>query len=202
MELWTNFLNWVATTVGWRYVAAAGVVFVAILLSGIIAGSIGRGSTKRMITLTDRRERSSAVTALIGAARKASVWNTLSVLQQDQVEQQAGDADTHVRMLPVAGSDLAADWAAHEIAAMKKSSVSFGFEAEQTLLVVRDRLVEWQNHPGRAKRLFKADLDSWEYESTLTDQELVHQQKAWQAQQDETVSLDSFMADQPVGTKA
>ncbi|MEO7124333.1 MAG: hypothetical protein ABI400_14725, partial [Lacisediminihabitans sp.] len=47
----------------------------------------------------------------------------------------------------------------------------------------RDRLIEWQARPSRAKKLFKNDVDSWAYESSLSDQDLVHQQKAWSAQQ-------------------
>ena len=82
------------------------------------------------------------------------------------------------------GAALASEWTAHEIADMKRNSVSFSFQAEQTLLVVRDRLIEWQAKPSRAKRLFKNDVDTWAYESSLSDQDLVHQQKAWSAQQE------------------
>jgi hypothetical protein len=93
------------------------------------------------------------------------------------------EAEIRLRLLSMPGASLASEWTAHEIAEMKKNSVSFSFQAEQSLLIVRDRLIEWQGRPNRAKRLFKNDLDSWAYESSLSDQDLVHQQQAWSAQQ-------------------
>ena len=82
----------------------------------------------------------------------------------------------------VTGASLASDWCAHEIAMMKKNAVSFSFQAEQSLLEFRNRLIEWHERPSRAKKLFKNDLDSWAYDTSLADQELVAQQQAWAAQ--------------------
>jgi hypothetical protein len=123
------------------------------------------------------------------------VWNTLSAPEQSHIESLAGEADIRVRLLPVAGSTLAADWAVHEISEMKKNAVSFSFQAEQSMINFRDRLVEWQAHPNRAKRLFKNDLDAWAYDDSLADQDLVRQQQAWAAQQAESKSaLDAYTA--------
>ncbi len=202
MQIWNYILDWVAANGGWAHLISTAVVpFVAILVAGIIAAAVGRGSTKRAIALSDRETKASAVTALISAARKAAVWNTLSVPEQSHYGHLLSEADIRLRLLPAPGTALAADWAAREIADMQKNAVSFSFQAEQTLFNFRDRLIEWQAHPSRAKRLFKNDLDSWSYDNSLADQELIHQQQAWSAQQEETGSLDAFAAPDPA-TKA
>src|ERR1700712_4156337 len=183
MQWWTDFLDWINSTDGWRIVSTAVIPFVAIVVAGVVAASIGRASARKVIALSEREVRASAVTALISAARKAAIWNTLAAPEQQHIDHLIGDAEIRLRLLPVAGTNLAADWAAHEIAGMKRNAVSFSFQAEQSLLVFRDRLIEWQGRPGRAKKLFKNDLDSWAYDSSVSEQELVHQQQAWAAQQ-------------------
>jgi hypothetical protein len=183
MQWWNDFLGWLSSDDGWRIISGAVIPFLAILIAGIVAASIGRGSAKRVIALSDREVKASAVTALISAARKAAVWNTLPAPEQQHIDHLIGDADIRLRLLPVPGTALAADWASHEIIGMKRNAVSFSFQAEQSLLVFRDRLIEWQGRPSRAKRLFKNDLDSWAYDSSLSEQELVHQQQAWAAAQ-------------------
>jgi hypothetical protein len=197
MQLWTNFVDWLSSDDGGRIVSTIIVPFVAIIIAGVIAAAVGRGSTKRMIALSDRETKASAVTALISAARKAAVWNTISAPEQAHVEHLIGEADIRLRLLPMQGTALAADWARHEIVDMQKNAVSFSFQAEQSLLTFRDRLIEWQSHPSRAKRLFKNDLDSWAYDSTLSDQELISQQQAWAAQQTEAGSLEAYAAPDP-----
>lgn len=183
MQWWNNFVDWFESADGWRIVSTAIIPFVAIVVAGIVAAVIGRISTRRVIALSEREVRIAAVTTLLSAARRASIWNTLSVGEQPAADQAAIDAEIRLRLLGVPGASMASEWTAHEIADMKRNSVSFSFQAEQTLLVVRDRLIEWQARPSRAKKLFRNDLDSWAYESSLSDQDLVHQQKAWNAQQ-------------------
>ena len=183
MQWWNDFLDWLNSDNGWRIVSTAVIPFVAIVVAGIVAALIGRASARKVIELSEREVRASAVTALISAARKAAVWNTLPPPEQQHIDHLIGDAEIRLRLLPIAGTALAADWARHEIAGMKRNAISFSFQAEQSLLVFRDRLIEWQGRPSRAKRLFKNDLDSWAYDSSASEQELVHQQQKWAAQQ-------------------
>ena len=183
MQWWTDFLDWLNSDNGWRIISTAVIPFVAIVVAGIVAAAIGRASARKVIELSEREVRASAVTALISAARKAAVWNTLPAPEQQHIDHLIGDAEIRLRLLPIAGTGLAADWARHEIAGMKRNAISFSFQAEQSLLVFRDRLIEWQGRPSRAKRLFKNDLDSWAYDSSASEQELVHQQQKWAAQQ-------------------
>ena len=183
MQWWNDFLDWLNSDNGSRIVSTAVIPFVAIVVAGIVAAMIGRASARKVIELSEREVRASAVTALISAARKAAVWNTLPAPEQQHIDHLIGDAEIRLRLLPIAGTGLAADWARHEIAGMKRNAISFSFQAEQSLLVFRDRLIEWQGRPSRAKRLFKNDLDSWAYDSSASEQELVHQQQKWAAQQ-------------------
>ena len=183
MQWWTDFLNWLNSDNGGRIVSTVVVPFVAIIVAGIVAAGIGRASARKVIELSEREVRASSVTALISAARKAAVWNTLPAPEQQHIDHLIGDAEIRLRLLPIAGTGLAADWARHEIAGMKRNAISYSFQAEQSLLVFRDRLIEWQGRPNRAKKLFKNDLDSWAYDSSASEQELVHQQQKWAAQQ-------------------
>jgi hypothetical protein len=183
MQWWTDFLDWLNSNVGGRIISTVVIPFVAIVVAGFVAALIGRASARKVIELSEREVRASAVTALISAARKAAVWNTLPAPEQQHIDHLIGDAEIRLRLLPIAGTGLAADWARHEIAGMKRNAISFSFQAEQSLIVFRDRLIEWQGRPGRAKKLFKNDLDSWAYDSSASEQELVHQQQKWAAAQ-------------------
>lgn len=179
MQWWNDTLDWITSTEGQTVITTAVIPFVAIIAAGVIAALIGRSASRRTIALIDREHRTTAVTAIISAARRAAKWNTLSLPEQQHAEHLFHEADTSIRLLPLGGSAMAADWAAHEIDEMKKNSVSFSFQADQSLIDFRDRLVEWQGRPGRAKKLFKNDLDTWAYESSLADQDLVAKQQEW-----------------------
>lgn len=194
-DIWNSFVEWFYSTNGSRVITGAIVPFIAIVVAGVIAGLIGRGSTKRAIALSDRENKAAAITALISAARKAAVWNTLAAPEQSHIEHLIGEADIRLRLLPMTGTALAADWAAHEIADMQKNAVSFSFQAEQSMLNFRDRLIEWQSRPNRAKKLFKNDIDSWAYDTSLADRDLVTQQQAWAKQQVDTVAMEANPAD-------
>jgi hypothetical protein len=188
MQWWNNFVDWLTSEDGWRILSTVVFPFLAIIVAGLIAAMIGRGATRRLIVHHDREQRVSTVAALIGAARRASKYNTLSAPEQEHADHLAHDADISTRLLPLPGASMTADWAAHEIAEMKKNSVSFSFQAEQSLMDFRDRLVEWQSRPSRAKKLFKADLDLWAYESAQEDKGMVEKQQEWAKQQVATES--------------
>lgn len=183
MQWWNDFVHWFYSDAGSHVIATVIVPGLAILVAGIIAALIGRGSTKRIVNLHDRAERAAAVTAVISAARRAASWNSLSVPEQQQADHIALECDVRLRLLPISGAGLAADWATHELAELKTQAVSFSFQASQSFKEFKERLIEWQQHPARAKKLFKSDLDSWAYEASLSDQDLAAQQQAWEAQQ-------------------
>lgn len=183
MDWWNDFVAWLSSEAVVGVFNAAVFPTLAVLIAGIVAALIGRGSTKRIVSLYERDQRMAAVTGILGAGRRAARWNLLSPADQQHADTLALEAEVMLRLLPATGASMAADWAVHELAQMKRDAISFSFQAEQSLIEFRNRLLEWHEKPGRAKKLFKNDLDSWAYEATLGAETLVAQQQAWAAQQ-------------------
>ena len=179
MQWWNDVTDWIASDAGTAVMTTAVIPFVAIVVAGIVAALIGRGSTKRLLARNDRENRVNAVATIVGAARRAAIWNTLSTEEQLHADHVAAEADVRLRLLNVPGSTRAADWAAHEIADMKSSSVSYSAAADHTLLELRDRMVSWQERPSRAKKLFKDDLDLWAHEKTQLPKDVVATPREW-----------------------
>ena len=67
---------------------------------------------------------------------------------------------------------------------MKKNSANFSFQAEQTFVDYRDRLLEWQNKPKRARKLFAFDLEQWRFDDEAADKALLEKQQQWTAGQE------------------
>ncbi|MGX5680051.1 hypothetical protein [Schumannella luteola] len=187
LEWWNDIVQWFASTQGRAITTSVILPFVAILAAGLFAGLITRGALKRFVAHQDREAKASAVAALIASGRKAAVWNSLSAQEKSHIEHQTSEAEVRIRLLPVSGSTLAADWAAHHIASMKRNSVAYSFQAEQSLAEMQDGLVEWQFKPSRAKKLFSQDLAAWKYETAKPEDELIDKQNAWAAQQETAV---------------
>jgi hypothetical protein len=183
MQLWNDFLTWLNSVEGWRIVSTAILPFLAIIVAGVVATLIGRRAVGRVIAHQDRELQAAAVTAMIEAGRSATKWSSLLSAQQAHVESQSSAADIRLRLLPVTGATAAADWAAHELADMRKNSAGFSFQADQTFVEFRDRLLEWQRKPARARKLFALDLERFRYEDKTTDAELVDQQRLWAAEE-------------------
>jgi hypothetical protein len=181
MQFWSDLVAWGESSDGWRVLSTFVFPFVAVLVAGVVAALIGRASVRRLIVQHDRDVQASAVTALIAAGRRATVWSSLSGSEQEHVDQQASEAEIRVRLLPLSGAALAAEWAEHELAEMKRNSANFSFQAEQTYAEYRDRLILWRQKPGRARKLFKDDIERWAYEATETPDPLVERQQAWAA---------------------
>ncbi len=164
MAWWNDIVAWFNSASGSRIFLSAILPFVAIVVAGVVAAAIGRGATKRILDHQDRELKGAAIIALIVVGRKASIWSSLGSDEKQHVDSLMSEADIRVRLLPVSGANTAADWAAHQLGDMKKNSASFSFQAEQTFVDYRDRLLDWQNKPGRAKKLFASDLQQWRYE--------------------------------------
>ena len=180
---WLNdLLDWIRSDAGWKLITTAVIPFVAIVLAGLIAAGISRGAIKRLISQRDFETRASAVAALVAAGQGVSTWHSQGPAAKEHSELLASQADVQVRLLPIAGASLAADWATHQLREMRTNSVSYSYQAEQTLDEYRDRLVEWLHRPARAKKLFAADLDRWQYADTAVDPVLLEQQR-WAEQQ-------------------
>ncbi|WP_344777295.1 hypothetical protein [Gryllotalpicola kribbensis] len=183
MQLWNDFVSWVGDPDNQPLLFAVAVLFVGIVLSGLIAAWIARGTVRGVLARTDRQQKASAIAALVDAATEASVWNSLTPGEQVLSDRAVGQADIQVRLLPVKGAGIAANWATHQLAEMKRNSATFGYQLDPVVAEFRDRLIEWQNKPGRAKRIFAGDLERWRFESATPTGQLVAEQDQWVAQQ-------------------
>lgn len=188
---WRNtFVDWLSSDNGQRVVTDAAVPFVAIVVAGVVAALIGRGATRRVLSAHDDDTRAAAIAGVVSAARKGALYSSLGTEERTYVDHLGHEADVRLRLLPSTGSTLAADWAAHELAEIKRHSASFSFQAERSLGEMTDRLVDWQRRPGRAKKLFRDDLAQWKYEEADVDREAAERQKAWEAEHRAAAAAD------------
>ncbi|UCR89299.1 hypothetical protein [Mycetocola spongiae] len=166
MDSWNSFTDWLASTEARPVLFSVVVAAVAIIISGLIASLISRGVVRRLLAQRDREGKVAAIAALIDASTEAAVWSSLTPQEQVLADRAVGQADILIRLLPVRGSALAANWSSHQLAELKRHSATFGFELDPVIAEFRDRLIEWQNRPGRAKKIFEEDLGRWRFEST------------------------------------
>lgn len=183
MQWWNEFVEWLYSDDGWYILTTVVFPFLAIVVAGIVGALIGRGATKRLIVHQDRQQKAAAVAALIAAGRRAAIWSSLLPSEQEHVDTLGGEAETRLRLLPVPGASLAADWSAHQLTEMRRNSASYSFQAEQTLIEFRDGLITWQNRPRSGRKLFAQDLAAWRYDDEEVDRDLVEKQQQWAAQQ-------------------
>lgn len=182
MQWWNDLVDWAQSDTGWRIISGAIIPFIAIVVAGIVGAVIGRGVTRRLVAQRDHETRASAVTALIQAGQDAAKWHSQSAAAKEHAAHLASEADVMVRLLPISGAGLAADWATHQLAEMRTNSVSYSYAADQTFSEYRDRLVLWLHKPGKGKRLFATDLQRWRYDDQGPDPLVVEQQK-WAEEQ-------------------
>ena len=159
------------------------VLIVAIIVASLLAAWIARGAIARLLAQHDRELRAAAIGSIVDAATEASVWNSLTPQEQVMNDRAVGMADIQIRLLPIKGSSIAADWAAHQLAELKRTSATFGYQLEPALVEFRDRLIDWQKKPSRARKIFQGDLDRWKTQNTSTEKNLLAEQDAWVAQQ-------------------
>jgi hypothetical protein len=164
MQWWNDLLDALASERGTQLLSGVVVPFVAIVVAGVLAALIARGATQRILARHDREVKAAAIGMLVDAARQASVWDGLTAQERVLADRAAGEADIRIRLLPVKGAATAATWAAHEITEFKRGSGSFGFQFDAQLAEFRDRIVEWQHHPGRARKVFQGDIARWQFE--------------------------------------
>ena len=183
MEWWNGLVRWFSSADGEYVVSNLVLPAAAIIVAGLLAAWIAHSSVKRLLAKHDRELKISAIAALIDAAEQASVWNSLTPQEQILSDRASGQADNQERLLPIKGSDVAANWAAHCLAEMKRESATFGYRIEPAVIEFRDRLIEWQQRPARSKRLFQADLERWAAADSTKESELASKQDEWVAQQ-------------------
>src|SRR5690606_29972055 len=100
MQWWNDLVDWLNSDDGWRVISTAVIPFLAIVVAGVVAALIGRGSARRAIAHAEQERRIATVAALISGARRAARWNALSLPEQQHAEHLLHDADTRLRLLP------------------------------------------------------------------------------------------------------
>lgn len=183
MQWWNDFWEWLTSNAAQPVIFTAGVLVVSIVIAGLLSAWIARGAVRGLLTRAEREQKAAAVAALVDAAVEASVWNSLTPAEQVLSDRSVGQADILVRLLPLKGAAVAADWSAHQLAELKRNSATYGYSLEPAIIEFRDRLVEWQNKPRRARRLFLDDLERWRFERTTSDESAYADQDAWVARQ-------------------
>lgn len=164
MTWWNALTDWLTSTEGQRIITNVVLPFVAIIVAGVLTALIARSMGKRLLEARDREVKANTVTALIASARRSIEWSTLGTDERAHTAHLSDEASIRLRLLPVAGADLAAVWSEHEIASIRSNSATFRFQAEQTFADLRDRLVQWQTKPTRAKKLFRDEVERWNAE--------------------------------------
>jgi hypothetical protein len=159
------------------------VLFVAMLAAGLLAAWIASAAIRRVVAQRDREAKTSAIAALVDAATEASVWNSLTPQEQVLADRVVGQADMMVRLLPIRGSDVAANWAAHQLHELKRASATFGYQLDPAVVEFRDRLLEWERHPSRTRKQFQNDLVRWRTQRQEPEQAALDAQDAWIAEQ-------------------
>jgi hypothetical protein len=185
MQWWNELVDWFTLSSTRPILFMSAVLFVSIAAAGILAAWIANSTLKHHIAQRDRELKSTAIGALIDAAIEASVWSSLTPQEQILNDRAVGQADLQLRLLPIKGSAIAADWAFHKLAEMKTSSAIFGYQLEPALVDFRDRLTNWQNKPGRTRKEFKLELERWRDNDTFSEPALASQQDTWVTQQHE-----------------
>jgi hypothetical protein len=183
MQWWSDFMSWLTSNAARPTVLTAIVLFVAVLAAGLLAALIANAAIRRVVAQRDREAKTSAIAALVDAATEASVWNSLTPQEQVLADRVVGQADMVVRLLPIRGSDVAANWAAHQLHELKRASATFGYQLDPAVVEFRDRLLEWERHPSRTRKQFQNDLVRWRTQRQEPERAALDAQDAWIAEQ-------------------
>jgi hypothetical protein len=183
MQWWNDLISWLTSSAARPTVFSAIVLFVAVLAAGLLAAWIASVAIRRVVAQHDRETKAAAIAALVDAATEASVWNSLTPQEQVLSDRAVGQADMQLRLLPIRGADVAADWAAHQLHELKRASATFGYQLDPAVVEFRDRLLDWQRRPSRTRKEFQNDLVRWRSQPREPEQAVVAAQDAWVAEQ-------------------
>lgn len=171
MQWLTDFVSWLGSENARPVIYQSVVIAVAMVLSAWLAAGLARRSAQRLIAQRDFELRVGAIATLVEAAHDAAGWADLTDGEREDSRRGAARAETTVRLLPIRGSDVAAQWASLQIRRLRARALGHlpGSINPAELDEFRERLLDWQKAPGRARRWFTnqlAETDSARPEST------------------------------------
>lgn len=184
LEWWQAFVRWLGTAGAQELLTTVVLPFVAILTAGLLAVLIARASSTRLMHHRDKSEKAAAIAGLLAVCRRVTVWTSLSSVERDHLDYQITESTVRLRLLPIGGADLAAEWSQAMIVQIKRNSAALIDEAERGLTELENGLILWYRKPRLAKKQFTTELPYLRTEVTALDHDLVARQKQWQASQD------------------
>ena len=202
IELWNDLIRWVRSDEGFALITGVILPFIAILAAGIIAGLVARAANKRLLRHQTDESKAAAIAGLLAVARRATVWTSLSASEKDHVDYQITEAVVRLRLQPIAGSDMAAEWTQLRIASIKRQSATMIAQAEGELRDLENGLIEWHRKPSRAKKLFGAELGWLRLDDAELDKNLLARQKQWVADQQKSASATASAPVAPGASEA
>ncbi len=184
LDWWHALESWLTSPEGQTILTTVALPFVAILTAGLLAVLIARASSTRVMRHRDNSEKAAAIAGLLAVCRRVTIWTSLSSAERDHLDYQITESTVRLRLLPIAGADLAAEWSQHMITAIKRNSAALIDDAEKGLADLENGLILWYRRPGSAKKQFKNEIAYLRMGTSELDRELVARQKQWQAGQD------------------
>ncbi|RNE59132.1 hypothetical protein [Cryobacterium tepidiphilum] len=181
MQWWNSFVQWFTDADSLPVLFGA----VVLVVASVLATWASRSAIKSLVRQRDREQQAAVIATLVDAAIEMSSWNSLSPQEQLLVDRAAGQADIQLRLLPVRGSALAAEWASHQLAEIRLTSGAFGYQSDAVLHEFRDRLLDWQAKPGKTRKVFQSDLERWQSQGTTrpSPAALLGEQEDWTPRQ-------------------
>ncbi|WP_173924235.1 hypothetical protein [Agromyces sp. Marseille-P2726] len=183
MQWWNDLISWLTSSAARPTLFTAIVLFLAVLAAGLLSAWIASVAIRRVIAQRDRESKAAAIAVLVDAATEASVWNSLTPQEQVLADRAVGQADIQVRLLPIRGSDVAADWAAHQLHELKRASATFGYQLDPAVVEFRERLLDWKRRPARTRKEFENDLARWRSQPREPEHAIIAAQDEWVAAQ-------------------
>lgn len=194
-------IDWITSRDGSAILTTVVLPFAAILVAGVLAALIARGSSKRLLKHRDAEAKAASIAGLLAVGRRLTMWAGLGGAERDHLDHQMGEAIIRLRLLPIAGADLAAEWTQLKVQGIKRDSAAFIDEAERGLADLSDALVLWHRKPRRGVKQFKRELQYLRADAATIDRDLAARQRQWQAAQEGTVSAFPATASEPASVE-
>jgi hypothetical protein len=200
LQWWNALVDWLTSPGAQALLTTVALPFAAILTAGLLAVLIARASSTRVMRHRDNSEKAAAIAGLLAVCRRVTIWTSLSSAERDHLDYQITESTVRLRLLPIAGADLAAEWSQLMITAIKRNSAALIDDAEKGLADLENGLILWYRHPATAKKQFRNEIAYLRMDSGSLDRDLLSRQRQWQATQDgRTATVDAAPAATPFG---
>lgn len=166
LSTWDGYLAWATSAAGLDLLTSAVIPFIAILIAGLLAAILARDGMTRVARRHDREQQSAIIASALAASRRATGWASLSMSEQDQLDDRIAEALARLRMQATRGADLAAEWAHLKVALIKTGALAGSSTAEAELGDLEDWLILWHRRPRRTTRHFARDLQTLRFRAT------------------------------------